>query len=361
MATKERKIFSALDDDVDAIVLMNGTDPNTDRSFFYATGIMNGLFEGCAAIIWPRRVEVLTTPLEELSAHQAGVKTEVFKSSKEEMNLLRKRLTGAKKIGINSQELTHANYKVIRRCCKGAKLVNVSKALENARMIKDSEEISRIETACRIASKTADDIPDLVDKGDSETEAAAEINYRMMKLGAAAPSFETIAAFGPATAEPHYSPGCKRLKKGQLALFDFGAAHRRYVSDITRTYVCSAPNRKQKCMHETVLDAQQAAMDAICDGVSGKAVDKAARDIIDRSDFKGLFIHGTGHGLGISVHDPGGISQRKKLVLKEGMVMTVEPGVYVKGFGGVRIEDDVIVTKRGCRVLKSASREIISL
>jgi len=361
MPTKQRRIFSALKDGVDAVVLMNGTVPNVDQSFFYATGIMNGLFEGCAAIIWPNKIEVLTSALEELSAKEGGVSAVVFKTAKEETDLLRRKLKGLKRVGINSDELTHANYRLIRKCSKGARLVNVSKAVHNARMLKDADEIARIKRACDIASKTADKIPDFVHSGVLETEAAADVNYRMMRLGASSPSFETNASFGPATAEPHYVPGAKRLKKGQLALFDFGATYKRYVSDITRTYVCSAPSRKQKRMYEVVLEAQLAAIDAVRGGVSGKTVDKVARDIIDRSEFKGRFVHSTGHGLGMSVHDPGSISRLRKQVLMENMVMTIEPGVYVKGLGGVRIEDDVLVTKNGCKVMTSASKEFISL
>ncbi len=357
MATKEKKIFSALKTDVDAIVLMNGTEPNLDNSFYYATGITSGIFEGGLAIVKPRGVEVLSSKLEELSARQAGVRPLIYSTQKQFVELANKELKGMRRIGINSEGLTHTNYKLIRKCARGARLIDVSKAIEQARMIKDKEEISRIIKACDIASKVADSIPDLVRAGDLETGGAAEVNYKMMKLGAEAPSFPTNASWGPATAEPHYVPGAKKLKKGQLALFDFGAAYRKYVSDITRTYVCGAPNARQKRMYEVVLDAQLAALDAIHGGASGKKVDAAARDIIDRSEFKGRFIHGTGHGLGLSVHDPGGIGPNRDTILKENMVMTVEPGVYVQGFGGVRIEDDVLVTRTGCKILTKASKD----
>jgi Xaa-Pro dipeptidase len=361
MATKERRIFSALKTDIDAIVLMNGIEPNLDNSFFYATGITSGLFEEAIAIITPRNVEVLAPKLEELSSKAAGVRTSTFSTEKELADLVKSRLNGMKRIGVNSDGLTHANFKFIRKHATGGKMVDVSKAIRQARMLKDSEEISRIRKACEIGSRAGDMIPKFVHSGILENEAAAELNYRMMKLGAEAPSFETNASWGPATAEPHYVPGAKRLRKGQLALFDFGAAYRRYVSDITRTFVCGSPNAKQKRMYETVLNAQLAAIDAIRDGASGKKVDGAARSVIERSEFKGKFIHSTGHGLGISVHDPGGLGPQRDTVLKEGMVMTVEPGVYVKGFGGVRIEDDVLVTKTGCKLLTNASKEFISL
>ncbi len=361
MATKERSIFAEIGDEVEAVVLKNGVDPNLDQTFFYATGIANGLFEDSVAVIRPRSVEVLTSALEELSARESGVRTSVYKSPKEASALLARRLSGIERIGINSAELTHANFLSIKKAAKGARLVDVSKQLARARMRKDEEEIRRIEKACVIASKTAELIPDFVKAGTLETEAAAEINYRMMKMGASGPSFPTNASFGPATAEPHYSPGAKRLRKGQLALFDFGAQYQRYVSDVTRTYVCGKPTAAQKELHGVVLAAQLASLDAIRAGVHGKDVDAAGRRIIDASAYKGRFIHGTGHGLGISVHDPGSISSQRDMVLEEGMVLTVEPGAYVKDFGGVRIEDDILVTKRGCRVLTSAPKELISL
>ncbi|MGQ9588462.1 MAG: M24 family metallopeptidase [Thermoplasmata archaeon] len=361
MATKERKMFSVLKNEVDAVVLMNGTEPNLDLSFFYATGITSGIFEGCLAVIRPRGVEVITSELEELSARQAGVRTTVYHSGKDKDRLVRKRLREFDRIGVNSEELTHANFRYIRKCASGAKVIDVSKRIEEARMIKDEDEIDRIKKACEIASKTADAIPDIVCLGQTETEAAAELNYMMMKLGAAGPSFSTNASFGANTAEPHYVPASGRLKRGQLALFDFGASFKRYVSDITRTFVSSAPNPKQKEMYDIVLRAQAAAIDAIHDGVHGKDVDTAARDIIDSSKYKDKFIHGTGHGLGVCVHDPGCISSARDMILREGMVLTVEPGVYVKNFGGVRIEDDVLVTKKGCRILTSASKEFRSI
>ena len=361
MATKERKIFSELKKDIDAIVLKNGTEPNLDQSFFYATGIINGLFEDSVAIIRPKGVEVLSSELEELSARQAGVRTSVYRSRKQAEALLGRRIKGLRRIGINSAELTHENYLSIKRAAKGARLVNVSDAIARARMMKDQEEISRIKKACEIASKTADLIPRFLRKGMIETEAAAEINYRMMKLGASGPSFDTNASFGPGTAEPHYSPGNVRLRSGQFALFDFGASYKRYVSDITRTLVCSRPTKKQKEIYELVLQAQQASIDEIRDGAQGREVDAAGRNIIDRSKYKGRFIHSTGHGLGLSVHDPGSISAMRDMKLKEGMVLTVEPGIYVKNLGGVRIEDDILVTRRGCRVLTNASKEFISV
>lgn len=361
MATKERRFFGPLKGRVDAVVLMNATEPNLDRSFFYATGITSGLFEDCVAIVWPRGVEVLSSNLEELSARKAGLKVSVFKRKADLEALLKKKLSGCDSIGLNFKELTHANYRFISKAAKGAKIVDVSNEIRDARMIKDADEIRCLKKACEIASKVADMIPDLVATGSTETRAAAEINYSMMQMGAEGPAFDTNASFGPATAEPHYVPRACILKKGQLALFDFGAMYKKYVSDITRTFVCGPPNARQRRMYETVLEAQTAALDAVRGDVSGMRVDAAARSVIDRSEFRGRFIHGTGHGLGMSVHDPGAVSPHVDSLLRPGMVVTIEPGIYVKGFGGVRIEDDILVTEDGCRILTSASKEFLRL
>jgi Xaa-Pro dipeptidase len=361
LATKERKLFAQLKDKVDAVAFTNGTEPNIDLSFFWVTGIPNGIFEGGVAIATPRTVEVISSELEELSARTSGVRTTVYRTMKQREELVRKRFSRFDRIGVNSEELTYANYKFFRKCAGKTKLIDVSESIEKARVIKSEDEISRIQKACDITSKTAKAIPEFISEGMTETAAAAELNYMMMKLGATTTAFTTNASFGPATAEPHYTPAGRRLGKGQLALFDFGAQYMRYAADLTRTFVCSKPNAKQIEMHRVVLEAQLAAIDAIHGGAHGKEVDAAARDIVERSTFKGKFIHGTGHGLGVSVHDPGGIRMSKDMILEPGMVMTVEPGVYISGFGGVRIEDDVLVTKEGCRVMTRAPKELIRL
>ncbi len=361
MATKERKLFAELGDGVDAVAFTNGSEPNIDLSFFWVTGIPNGIFEGGVAIAAPHRVEVISSQLEELSARMSGVHTSVYKTMKEREELVRKRFGNFDRIGVNSEELTHANFKFFKKCAGKVKLVDVSEAVGRARMIKSDDEIERIRHACDITSKTARAIPDLISQGITETAAAAELNHMMMKLGASTTAFTTNASFGSTTAEPHYTPASRRLRKGQFALFDFGAQYMRYAADLTRTFICGAANARQKAMHEVVLAAQLAAIDAIHGEAHGQKVDAAARDIIEKSRFKGKFIHGTGHGLGVSVHDPGGIRASKDMILKPGMVMTVEPGVYITGFGGVRIEDDVLVTKSGCKVLTSAPRDLVRI
>lgn len=363
---RARKIFQAFEgarlDPPQAIVLRNGVEPHVDLSFFYATAIPSGIFEaGMCVVHRDGGVDVVSSLLEEESARQAGTgfRLHVARRRGDEERILRRILDGRsrKAVGINAAELTHRDYRTIRKLLPRARLVDASRAILRARMVKDAQEIELLSRACRIASRTADEIPSLLRRGISEAQMAAEINYRNQKRGGQGPSFDTISAFGAHSAEPHYTAFTARLRPNQFALFDFGTRYQRYCSDITRTFFFGRPRRKDRRMYEVVARAQQAAFDAIRSGIKGKAPHLAAEKVINATEFKGRFIHGLGHGLGLAVHDGGGLSAASELVLEEGMVMTVEPGVYLPGYGGVRIEDDIVVTRRGFRFLTRASRD----
>ncbi|MEM4293523.1 MAG: Xaa-Pro peptidase family protein [Thermoplasmata archaeon] len=358
-----RKILERLKEEVDVIVLRNATEPNIDPNFFYVTDLPYGLFEGCVCLIWSDgTTEILTTKLEEETAKHAKLPLTVFSSKEERTKVLKKKLAKAKKVGINFENITHQAYLEIVKCTKNAKMLDVSETLRRARMIKDSSEIERIARACAIASKVADEIPTVVRKnGIREAEVVAEINYLMTRYGASSPSFETIVAFGKNAAEPHYTACTGTLREGDFVLCDFGAKYMRYCSDITRTFVAGKSTKEQRRMYEVVLEAHEAAIDFISAGKTGKECHKVAENVINKSRYKGKFIHGLGHGLGLTVHDPGGMSPTQDIVLEENMVLTVEPGIYIPKIGGVRIEDDILVTKDGCKVLTEAEREFREL
>ncbi len=358
MKGRIKRIFENVQEDVDTIVIINDIEPNLDVNFFYATGAVSGLFEGAATVLDREgEVELICHQLEETSARATDAKILVYTKKAERDAILRERLKGMKRIGISGSGLTFRVMEELKKMTD-ARLADVHKGLEAARLVKDEKELEMIREACSIGARVADELPELLSAGAKETELAAEVNFRMQKAGASGPAFATNASFGANAAEPHHSPDGNKLRKGDAALFDFGALSGRYCSDITRTFFFSAASPKMKRMYAVVQEAQSAAMDVMRAGVNGKDVDEAARKVIDSSEFKGLFIHSLGHSIGLSVHDGGRMAPETDLVLKENMVFTVEPGVYESGKGGVRIEDDVRITKKGIEILTPASRDL---
>jgi Xaa-Pro dipeptidase len=358
---KERalRIFSKIQEPVDAILLMNEEEPMLDASFFYATGAESGLFEGCPAVLWPDgKIRIISSQLEETSAGRTGAEVAIYRNAAERAELLAEALKGAGRVGINGDGITYHGLKLMEKAAPGTTPVDIGGAIRSARMVKDLREIEAIRGACKIASAVADEIPGFLHDGMAEYETSAEIGYRMQKRGASGVSFDTIAAFGPGAAEPHYSPGDRCLRPGDPALFDFGCRYHRYCSDITRTLFSKAPTPKFRRMYETVLEAQALALERIRAGAKGSEVDAAARSHIDSSEFQGKLIHSVGHGLGLNVHDGGRLSPSAELILEENMVLTVEPGIYLPDEGGIRIEDDVRVTKNGYELLTSAGKAL---
>ena len=341
--------------EVDAIVLQNSREPHVDMSFFYVTGLSSGLFEGCVAIVYPDHLEVISSALEEESARKGGFEVSVFKDKEEGERLLREKLKDLKTIGINADELTYASYMKLKNA-SDAECIDVSQAIQRARLVKDAEELSRIKKACDIISDVAEEIPDLVKEGMTELELSAELTYSMQKKGSRRPGFTTLVCFGKNASEPHHSSDGTALKNGDFVLVDMGAEYMRYVSDITRTFVFGKADPEQKKMYETVMESQELAFSLMKDGAEGRHVHTAVKEFLD-SKYKDRFIHGLGHSIGLSVHDGGRMSVDSDLVLEKDMVFTVEPGVYIPEFGGVRIEDDVVITQDGIKPLTTARKD----
>ena len=279
MRARVRRIFRNVGDRLDLVVLMNSVDPHIDMSFFYATGLTDGLFEGCAAWLHPDgSAEIMTSALEEEAAKKSGLPLHVFRHREEPSKLMRKLLKGHHRIGVNAAELTHEAYTRLRKFApKTAKLVDISGAVTRARLVKDHEEIGRIQKACDIASKSFEETLPMIRPGVRESEVASELVYRMQKNGAAGPSFRTIVGSGPNGAEPHYTAGPRKIEKGDLIVIDFGALYEKYCSDVTRTVVVGSPSAEQRSMFNTVARAQRAALAKMRPGAKGKSVDLAAR------------------------------------------------------------------------------------
>jgi len=234
-------------------------------------------------------------------------------------------------------------------------------AIERLRAVKDAGELALMREAATLISEVFASVLPEIRPGISEISLAAEIEYAIKKMGGGGPSFETIVASGARSAWAHARPTSKQLRKNELVVLDHGAILRGYCSDLTRTVFLGRASAKVRRLYEAVLEAQAAAREAIRPGVKAGAVDAAARGTLKRHKLAQYFTHSTGHGLGIEVHEMPRLGRGEETVLEEGMVVTIEPGVYIEGIGGIRIEDDVVVTSNGSEDLTSASREFLEL
>lgn len=355
MKDRIKRIFSNSNEKVDTFIVANDQHPNIDLNFFYITGITSGSFEHSYAIVKRSGEKILlTSQLEEpIARSETDFKVVTFNNKETRENQIKKLLSGTKLLGINYKGIIHKKAMEIKKLTK-AKLVDMSESLAKARSIKDKKEIENISKACKFSSKVAEKIPQLIKPDISERELGGKITSLLVEKSNNT-AFPTIAAFGRNSSRPHHSPTDNKLKRNEFVLADFGAEFNRYASDITRTFVFGKVNKIMKEMYETILDAQLQSIDMIQDGVNGKDVDKLARSIIDKK-YKGRFIHSLGHEVGLSVHDGNRLSSQVDFILKEKMVVTVEPGVYIPSIGGVRIEDTILVTKGKPKVLTSSPK-----
>jgi Xaa-Pro aminopeptidase len=244
---------------------------------------------------------------------------------------------------------------------RGAKLVSLDGAVDRMRMVKSPAEVDAIRASARLCVRAFLQAVRRFRPGMTENEAAAEIDYRMRRLGASGTAFETIVAAGARAALPHARPGVERLAAGQPVLIDMGANLGGYMSDMTRVVHLGAPPRKYARLYQAVLEAQQAALAAIRPGAEARQVDGAARRILKKHGLDRFFTHSTGHGVGLEIHEGPRIGAKSKDTLEAGMVITVEPGVYLAGEAGVRIEDTVVVTTAGAEILTPAAKELVVL
>jgi len=239
-----------------------------------------------------------------------------------------------------------------------AALVPVRGWIEELRTVKSPSEIARIRRSVLTNSQAFEQGVARVKPGMKEQDLAAELEYRMRRLGAEKPSFETIVAGGERSALPHAQPTAARFENGQLIVVDMGALQEGYCSDMTRMLFLGTPSAKVKRTYKAVLEAQLAGIDAVHAGARTAAVDAAARKVLREYGLDKAFVHSTGHGLGLEIHEPPRLGKRDKSRLKAGMAITIEPGVYLEGFGGIRIEDTVLVTEKGCEILTPTSKDL---
>ncbi|MFV9646167.1 MAG: aminopeptidase P family protein [Desulfobacterales bacterium] len=324
-----------------------------------------------ALFITGARLVLATDSRYELQARQEAPDYEIVCYKKglvnELSNILKTLKT--KKLGFESKRLSLMQYNKItgQLLSDGlqVQLVETEDIVESLRITKEEEEIKDIKKALFIAeSAFRNFIANNIMPGITEKEAAWEIEKGMRETGADSISFPVIVASGPNSALPHAIPGNRRIKKGEPILFDWGAKRNGYCSDISRTVVIGKPDETFPKVYETVLNAQRMAIDAVRPGISSKAVDKIARDYIEKMGFKGKFSHGLGHGTGLAIHEYPGLNPIKDTKLDNNMVFTIEPGIYIPGWGGVRLENMVVVRENGAEALNSldcASWNLINL
>ncbi|PAF55141.1 M24 family metallopeptidase [Mycoplasmopsis agassizii] len=262
-----------------------------------------------------------------------------------------------KKVLLEKDYLKISEYDWLRHLLNHSEGVNVASIFiegQQLRAVKTKEEIKLVEKAIDISFKAFEKAKAALKVGVSEKEIAALFLYEMRLLGADKESFDPIVAFGPNSAEPHHHPTNKKLKDGDIVKFDFGAQYKGFAADITRTFfytVDKKPNKKLLEIYDIVAESARLGIEAVKKGVTTAEIDKICRDYIESKGYGKYFAHSTGHGLGIDVHELPNVASSSKAVLEVGNIITVEPGIYIEDLGGVRIENDILVTEKGYKIL----------
>ena len=269
---------------------------------------------------------------------------------------LNKHFKSGGKLGFEEKTLSVQSFENLKAALK-ADFKPVSSAIDDLRMIKDPEEISLLEKSIALNDRVFETVAPRIKPGASEKAVRAEIHYDLEKGGAQGPSFPAIVGAGANGALPHHTPDATKIQEGDLVVVDMGGNREGYCSDLTRTVMVGEVPEKAKEIYRVVAEAQQKAFDKIAPGVPIAEVDKAARDHIAKAGYGEYFGHSLGHGVGLEIHEAPAIYSRSQQKLEPGMVFTVEPGIYLPGFGGVRIEDVVVITKDGYRILSHAKKQ----
>jgi Xaa-Pro aminopeptidase len=272
------------------------------------------------------------------------------------------RRLGIHRLGFEAHDITVSTYERFRDRLSGVELVPVGETVERQRWVKDPEELSMLRRAQAATDQAFEDVLDFLAVGQTERQVARRLAELLLRDGADGLAFDSIVAFGENAAEPHHEPGHRVLDEGDVIKLDFGALRSGYHADMTRTVAFGEPATQLKKVHDVVTQGQAAGIDAVRSGVTGAEVDRAARSVIEEAGYGDAFTHGLGHGVGLEIHEGPRLGREMQdQVLPTGAVVTIEPGIYLPGLGGARIEDMVEVTDDGCRVIGTASRELIEL
>jgi Xaa-Pro aminopeptidase len=264
-------------------------------------------------------------------------------------------------LSFESSVLSVEEYLKLQEALPGVTLRPFPGGLHSLRCIKDKGEIDRIREAARIAGEALAAVRQMIRPGLQEKAISLELEYRMRRSGAEQVYFETIVAAGSNSALPHSTPGCRTIEDGDCLMIDYGAVHDGYHSDETCTYIVGHPSDRQRDVYLLVQEAHDRAIRTIRAGVASGEIDRVARTFLDKAGVGSYFLHGTGHGVGLGVHEAPRLAAGREEILQAGMVVTVEPAVYFPGVWGIRIEDTVLVTEGGCEILTQTSKDFTVL
>lgn len=333
---------------------------------FYFTGFYSDPHERLMAIIlFPKEEPFLILPqMETESARKAGYSYSIvgYLDTENPWDALeremKKRARKVERMAIEKSHMNVERYEEIQNRFPGVSIVGAEKKLQEMRVIKDEEELRRMEKAGELADYAIEVGVQAIREGITELELVAIVEYELKKKGVEKMSFDTTILFGDNAANPHGSPGTRKLQRGEFVLFDLGVVYEGYCSDITRTVAFGEAMEKHVKVYNTVLKAQEAALEASRPGITCQELDQIARQIITEAGYGQYFTHRLGHGLGISIHEYPSVTGTNPLPLKKGMVFTIEPGIYIPGEIGVRIEDDVYITETGAKTLTKYPKEL---
>ena len=340
-------------DNVDAIIITNPYNRRYISNFTGTAGVVVISQKEAKFITDFRYVEQAGKQAVgfEIVQHSGLIQHEVAAQLKE---------MGAKKIGFEQEHLTFATYKSYETVVEG-ELVPLSDVIENLRLIKTPQEIKILKEAADIADAAFKHIIEYLRPGLTEIEVSNELEFFMRKAGATSSSFDIIVASGARSALPHGVATNKVIESGDFVTMDYGALYNGYISDITRTVAVGEPSEELKKIYDITLEAQLYAMEHIKPGITGREADALARDIIAGKGYGEYFGHSLGHGIGLEVHEGPGLSAKSDVILKKGMTVTCEPGIYLPGVGGVRIEDDLLITEDSNETFTHSTKDLLIL
>ncbi|NLZ45704.1 MAG: aminopeptidase P family protein [Clostridiales bacterium] len=350
-----QKLISRLPDNIDMAII------TSDVSRRYFTGMKSSA--GTLVVFKEKAYLIIDFRYIE-KAMKTVVDCDVLLQEKtyEQINKLMKK-HNAKTFSIESEYMSVSHMNTFKEKICGEIIVDntLSSIISELRIIKTDDEMEKISTAQKIAEKAFNEILSFIAVGKTEREIALALNFEMLKCGAEALSFETIALSGANTSLPHGVPTEKTVNNGDFVLMDFGAVYEGYHSDMTRTVAVGKPSEKMKLVYDIVLNAQMVALSQAKSGITGSQLDEYARDIICKNGFKDNFGHSLGHGVGMEIHELPNASPYSETRLEENMVVTIEPGIYLPNEFGVRIEDFIVIKNDGCKNLTTAPKNLICI